>query len=332
MESPVILKPNWNLGDIYRQSWELTKTHKKLWILGLAVSVLVTTASSSNSSSRNNTQKNTSKPPTEASQSLKVFSQRFIGTVTPNLKDVPLATYPLIGLEFTALVAISIIISLTASAWSRAALMLGCSQALMTGETELISISKHARRQVKTVLRIDYLPWLKPLGILLIAALIGLIGALFKLPIILPLAMIVAVIIFIVRAFYIIVAQVWAYRFAVLNADTYPYAMELGAQTATGNVGKMLLLGLINALVSGLISLIIFLPFGSASAITVFMAINKPDTGSILSAAITVILSILVAKPLFGAKAAVMTVFSYFTWHLSFKALALQGATHETTA
>ena len=216
--------PSWDLGTIYKRALVLTKQNKKLWILGLTVSVLATAGSnSSNSGSSSGSRSSSSETTTsstasketsylsylpfikkmtqvEADTALNQFSYRFMNNVWLSFRTVPTLTYVATGIEIVTLAIFFVLLGIAASAWSRATLIYGCAQADATNLVSLAESGRIGRETIKTMIALDYLPWMKVLLFGLLASTLAIMAAVAKIMFLVPLIGFIYIIIAIIMA------------------------------------------------------------------------------------------------------------------------------------
>ena len=334
----------WDLGTIYKRAFTLTKQNKKLWILGLAVTVLVVSGStnSSNSSSSDDRDSSSSKTSTssttkeksylsylpfikqmtqaEVDTAFEQFGYRFMNNVGLSFRSVPVTMYILFGIEVVALAIFFGLVGIAASAWARATLIFGCASVDATNDVSLSESGRIGRDRTKAMIALDYLPWMKVLLLGLLAGVVIMVSAIFNIAIVVaPLVIFAYSIYALIMGIKIIIAQIWAYRFVVIARQSYLEAMLNGKRVAKGHIGSMLILGFLNSAIDIATSTILLLPFGGAVTIALIVAFAKPTPASIVTVIITLIISAIISSPLLTIKSAIFNAFTYLTWHLSFK-------------
>lgn len=320
----------WSISEFYEKAWTLTWNHKELWIIGLAFlafsgggsSNLNFNGSSDFSSDTDSSETNMESMLVSEEGEETEFEKRS-NQVVENVMDlgsqvvpqISPAVYALAGLEFFIAIFVSVILGIIISAWARAAIILGISEATKSERVNLTAVSHEVVPRIKSLIWISIIP----MFVLAVGFIVMTIGAFILMAIGNVLGFIALFAVVLLNVYLLIrttFAVIWAERFCVLEKlsgkDSFMKAWKLVPSTFS----KILRLGIANAVSIGLLNLLLLAPVlgvGFASIIPMVQSGEWHWTGFL-----PVIATYVVSAPIMTLCNAVLTVFKNGTWHYAF--------------
>lgn len=253
--------PDWTISQLYEKAWELVKKNRVLWVFGMAMAGLGFGSSSNfnfDSADLESIKKIFNAPGKEqgAEQVWGVASSNLSLLVSQIFSLIPPFFYIIFTLEIVILIIMWIVLSLISSAWTNASLISGI-QTAFDGQTPTIrDSSERAFPKIKPLIWLQIVPVLVFIIIsILVFGILGLGLALGPdfLKIIFGISLFITVILFVYAAIMLLLTQIWAPREVVLNQKSGRNALASGYKMAKKKRGAMLLLGLVNTILSGII-------------------------------------------------------------------------------
>jgi len=334
------MKPDWQFSRVISDGWKLTLSHKKLWLLGVALAVF---ASGSSCNSRNTFRQDKEEESGSQEQVLGAFENNSLwGSVLgenvelenetlkaenaqkgewEQIKDG--ATQDLLALGLLAAMLVGImmvswVLYTVAHAWFVGALIEGVAMADLKKEVYLEGASLLGWQKVKALLWVMYVPVLKVLSLMLVGVAVGVVVAIVGGANVLAIVILLLVVaIGVVKLILITFAQTWAYRFLIEKSKSNSEAFERGKAEIKGRIWKMWVLKLFHGVLWLLTSVILVLPL----FVVVVGAIWFSDDN--LSAWIGAgMVALLVLISLWPLANGILRVFEFATWHYAFKAIS----------
>jgi len=213
-------------------------------------------------------------------------------------------------------------IHLLASSWSRASLIHAINQADQSNRVSLKQSSLFGFKKFKTILAIDYLPWLPLLKFTIFAILISIIFAILGLAWLIMFPVIAFSVYLIIQYFKIVPAQLFAYRDSIIKDQPFEAAFTAGLSLSKGRLGIMIFTGFVNLIADFVSSLILLLVAGVASFAAIITAFTNPNPQTIAVAVITTLVSLIVAHPAILARTALLNTFKYIVWHFAYMTIS----------
>ncbi len=319
-------KPDWSIGELYKNAWEIVKNNKILWIFGMATAA----GGFSGNSSRSLDQKDFEGLQKIFNSTPKDSSSKVLGTATNSLTDtisllfsnIPTSYYIAIGIELIIFLIIALIISVVYKSWAQAALLEGIQSSINKNTLSIKELSEKAFGSVKSIILIQLVPLILLLLTSISLILIIIYGS-FNIPnsakssllLFVPIFLIV----FITAIIYINLTIIWAIRIAVIDKKPARAALNIGYKIAKKKFWASVLLGLVNVISEGIVYAIILLPsialvVGGIYGISknTYWSIGIITTGFILFMVFIFALSIL---------SGVITAFKTTVWSLAYNAI-----------
>lgn len=276
-------QPDWSISELYEKSWEIIKKNKVLWVFGMALAGAGSSFSSfSNSSSNFKDLINPSSSPLASPASNQIsqvlgaaasnpnlpdigqiililpwYLYLILGNMAPILASIPWYLYLILGLEILALVILGYTISIIYSVWSHASLIQGVQKALGSEKLTIADTSEKAFPAIKSLAFLSIVPSfvIVGVGIVMSAVFIFLLtlgGAVFK--IIAGLLLAVWVVFFLLALIMLSLTLIWSYREVILRQKPAMEAFKRGYYLAKKKLWSMLLLGLVNTILSAVVT------------------------------------------------------------------------------
>lgn len=331
-----------DLGSIYRKAYELTKKHKSLWVLGMAVAAFSGGSSinfsrsfsfdSKDSESLKKLLENGGEGVVKGAQSVR-DAESFKDFFIELLKSVPNSTWTFLALCLLAALTTATIVGIIIRNWSRGALIGGVKEATGKDTVSLYQASTYGKKSIKQLFLANLITSAIMLLPLVVGALsystLALIKGNFNIfeqaNSSIPTAIIVAfgIIFFLTTLISTItflalsISLIWAHRLIVIENMQALSALKLGTKLAKENLGNMLQLGLANCFVQsglGCMAFIVVLALGAGTA--GILSLNQ--TAGIVAGIIMgiIILPLILSSILIMG---IITVFKYTTWNLLFE-------------
>lgn len=257
--------PDWEIGKLYNQAWGIIKKYKVLWIFGLAtgagMSFNFNFPINFDFESIKDIQKNFQSFPSETAlnnltQILGASTSKPMELLSYLFSNVPFSFYIILGIEILAVIILFTMIGLIYSAWSQAALLEGIQTSLSNGIVSIRDSSKKAMSSIKPLIFLQILPLLIVIPAFLgifILAILSFVIPIIILKAILSIILLISIIVAIYYFIYLILSQVWAPRIVVIEKAHAKDALFRGYRIAKKKKWSMILLGLVNIILSGLI-------------------------------------------------------------------------------
>lgn len=263
-ELPPYTPPDWTISELYERSWVIIKKFKVLWVFGMAAAGFGSSFSFDRLSNFDSKRfqegmdkyfNTTPSPdtPNKISQVLGATSPDFYKNL---LSLIPTSFYVLLGLEVLLLVITGIVITLISNSWSTASLIQAIQTALKGEKPTIGDSSEKAFSSIKPLVWLFFTPSLifvlisiAVFGIL--AAGIALSGSIIKLVFILLL--IITVLFWIYAAIMLTLSQIWSSRKVVLDKAPAFQSLKDGFEISKNKFWPMMLLGLVNTIMSGIV-------------------------------------------------------------------------------
>lgn len=316
--------PDWEVGKLYRQAYEITKKHKILWLFGIVVgSGLGLNFSNSFGSDFKEFFKDDKKEAIingaavlgdSTSKAFEMFLQLF--------SAIPLWMYLVLGLEILFLIIYLIAFWLIYRAWAEASLLEGV-QTSINGQTPTISDnSEKAFRSIKSLIWLNVVPSLVFTllilivgGILISIIIVG--NTLVK--IIFGLLLIPAVLGIITGWIILTMIMLWASRLVVVDHHAAYEAFKKGYKIMKQKFIPTLLLGVFNTVLTWLLYGAVFTVMG-IFVLGGFLTINQNTVLSILffvTGGFLFFLFILLSSVLSG----IIATFKASVWSLAYNTI-----------
>lgn len=321
-------KPDWIIGDLYKNAWQIVKNNKILWLFGMALGAGSFSSNYSNSFNQKDLDsllRLFDKLPKESTEATKVLGSSTSGlseAISSLFSGIPPAYYVLLGFEVLVFIVVGIITSIIYSSWAHAALLEGIQLAISKGKLTIRDLSEKAFGSLKGVLYVSYVPYLL-LGLCIVAVLLLFAILAVALPesyknialVLLP----ILLILFFLIGFILTFVLIWAVRIVVIDKKPAKLALKMGYKIARKKFWASTLLGLVNSLAVGIVYLVLLLPMlglivGGALTITKNTYLG---TGIIVLGAILLMLFILVASILEG----IISAFKATVWSLAYNSI-----------
>lgn len=257
-------KKDWKISELYKQSWQIIKNNKVLWLFGMAAASLFSnynfrgSSTSNNSSSGpiNNLQSaytNLSKTysPSEIYQLTGASTNPFVLTLQQIAHAVPITTYILLAVGILLLVLMGAVLRIAYSSWATGALISGIQTALSNQKAVIAGSSTQALPKIKPLVWLKIVPNLAFglfSGLLLFLLFLGILskaataffGILFF----------IAVIAVIVGFSFLLFAQIWAQRRVIIDNKSGQEAIFSGIKIAKKKFWPMAGLTIVNGILS----------------------------------------------------------------------------------
>lgn len=322
-------KPDWVIGDLYRQAWEIIKKHKVLWIFGMAAGAGVSLNNFRSSFDNadfskffekfNGTEQTGSEINNVLGSSTSYLTQTFFHLFS----STPLSFYIILGIEFLFLIAIGIAINIIYSSWATGSLLAGIQTAIEGDKPTIKDSSEKAIRRIKPLIWLSIVPisilGLSTIGIfsILSLGLIFLEGSIKGLFIFL---LAIGGIIFIIAMFVLLLTQIWAQRQVIIDGKNGKDALFAGFQIVRKKFWAMLLLGIVNNV---LILIVIGIPIGIiiglfAGGLFTFKHFNTDYSSLVLILVpfvITIVILFVFLAPILGG---IINAFKATVWSLAY--------------
>lgn len=321
---------NWDISELYKKSWHIVKNNKVLWLFGIAVAGASTSNfSNSNFNSKDldslkNLFQNNSGTTTDAvTKTLGVATTNLDTTLSSLFFTVPIWLYVLLGLGILLLVLTAITLGIIYQAWVHGSLIGGVSQADSNQKPTISSCSKAAFPAIKGLIWVQLVP-----SILFFLTSIIIFGILILAIILFPsfskaipiLAMVVAVFAFFAGWLFLTLTQIWAGRTIVLDRKPASQAFSESFQVVKRKFWHMLGLGIVNTVLSILVTIITVIPIIMVVGLGVLGFILGSSNPSVIITLVSVgavfLLLFILASMILGG---ILNAFKSSTWTLAYK-------------
>ncbi len=325
-------KPDWAIGDLYRQAWKIIKTHKVLWLFGMAAGAGIGIDNIFNNSFSKGDFSNflekfnqDQKTPSEITQVLG-SSTSFISDILLRLfSATPFYFYIILAIEFLFLLAIAIIINLVYKAWVTGSLLSSIQTAIEENKPTIKDSS------AKAILHIKPLIWLSivPIVVITLAAAVPFLFISIGLTLaggiknIFIFLFFIAIIVFLLAVFVLSFTQIWAQRQVVLNNKGGKEALFTGLKMVKKKFWSMLLLVIVNNILTGIIvavpvGIIVGILFGSLFTSDYLGANAKTLVWIIVSLVMAITVLFVFFLPILGG---IINAFKAGVWSIAYNSI-----------
>lgn len=258
-------QPDWEIGKLYNLAWQIIKQHKVLWLFGMATAGLsFNFGANGGGGNIDSLQKifEKSPPPTEVgpeqiSQVLgAATSTSFVDTFGQLFSSIPTSFYFILALEFVILIVAGFVISLIGSAWANASLLNAIASALSGKNVTIRDSSEKAFPNIKSLIWLAIVPTLILMGLIFVAILLVVIAVAVDLG---PLRLLIGIVggltvgAVIYAAIFLSLASIWAPRIVVFEGKGGKESLLAGYKMSKKKFWQMVLLGLVNSILSGIV-------------------------------------------------------------------------------
>lgn len=259
---PDYTPPDWTIGDLYHQAWHILKHNKVLWVFGFAVATFaggININSFSNLSGFFDQDIKPSEIP-NIDSAPNVLGATTFDTVSIFLSIFSAETLPFVyalAIEIVLIAIISIVIGVIAGAWSNAALLNAIETATKGSKPTIREASESAFPKVKSFIWLAIVPglfWFTVFVIPFGLAGLGFVATSSALKIFFAVLAGIVFLASLYAIFYITLSTIWAQRIIVINQSRAKDALFAGYKIARKKKWSMLLLGLVNMTLSGILT------------------------------------------------------------------------------
>jgi hypothetical protein len=255
--------PDWEIGTLYSQAWNIVKKNKILWILGIAAGGGVSFNSFSNINS--STIQNLFNKP--GNENLQQKTSQVLGAATSSpfnesikaiFSHIPFSIYLTLSLELLILVLIGLVITVIYSAWIHGLLIASTDQAAAGEKVDLGQASHKVIPRIPSIVWLQIIPGLVFFVSIVVVSLVLIFLFASKILVLQIIAGILTVIAIGALIFWGIMlnfSQIWAIRQAVLEGKYGKAALFSGFRVAKKKFWSMALLGFVNNILVGFASL-----------------------------------------------------------------------------
>lgn len=328
--SPINPGPDWNIEELYRKAWEIVKKNKILWVFAAAVGsgMSFNNNINYNGGELENFRKFFENKPTPGSDEFAVLgaaTNSFSDMLTHLFSSVPPWFYIALALEIIFLILAGIIISSVYQAWAQGSLLENIQVCINGGKADIREASQKAFGYLKPLIFLQIVPGL----ILMLTFILSFIIAVILLIIIINGALKIVfgllILILILAAFIAFLmfnlTLIWAQRLVITEKQSGINALKKGYKIARKKFWASLLLGTVNSILSGIITLIpIFviavIGIGGVFAAWKIEIIRIP----LVAAGIFVFIALIILLTLL---ASILTAFKAAVWSLAY--MNIQG-------
>lgn len=308
---------DWRLRDLYKNSWQLVKKHKVLWLFGIAVGA---SSYSSNSStdqkdieSLRNLFQNTEKSAQDLSMVLGDSTNTFQEMVTSLFAGIPGYFFFFAIIEALFILFFALAVSIIYQSWAEGGLIAGIQSAVANGKVSIRESSEKAIPSIKAITLVRYVPNL------IFAAAIVLAFLLFGLTLGGPFGsiLIFLIVVLFVLAFVLLsFSQIWAVRKIVLEHLGAKQSLSEGYSITKHKFWAMLKVAIVNWLVSvGMIAVLV-IPTAATLGGGMLLIQDNPSAGiSLMSFGLFLGVILLI---FYGIVQGVVTAFTNTVWSLAY--------------
>lgn len=326
---PSNVKPDWEIGTLYKKSWEFIKKNKVSWIFGSLVAG-ATSSFSGGSHARLNSKdlkdfqdifNNFSSPKAQSFNTvLGNTTSSFSETLGHIFSQIPIFFYVALGIEVIALILVGIVISLVLKAWAEASLLQTIELSIDKKEVSITNASHLAFKSIKSLLWL----YIVPSGILFVSAgivFLILVLLIVKGPIFLRIVsigiMVISILIVLLLSLFLSYARVWAVRKVVIDKKQAKEALFGGLKIAKKKFWAMSLLGFVNGLAA---FFVIGIPIGILAALLLGGVFSYNSNAPLaISLIVTGAISILLFLCIMPLLTGVITAFKAAVWSFAYK-------------
>ena len=322
-------KPDWVIGDLYRQAWEIIKKHKVLWVFvmaagsGMSLNSFINSFDASDISKFLEKLNGTQQTGSEITRVLGTSTSYITETISYFFSATPISFYIILAIEFLFLICVGVAINIVYTAWATGSLLSGIQTAIAGDKPTIKDSSAKAIRRIKPLIWLAIVPLVVLATLAIIAAsllffadmliannLYGFVIFLF-----IPL-----VIVFILALFILSLTLIWAQRQVVVDNKGGKEALFAGFKMIKKKFWAMLLLGIVNNI---LILLVVGIPIGIIAGILIgglftvgYLGANtKTLVWIIASFAILIVILFAFVAPILGG---IINAFKATVWSLAY--------------
>jgi hypothetical protein len=322
-------KADWQIGDLYRQAWQIVKTHKILWIFGMVAAATSGGFRGNFSNFGNLNKQSTATSHTTPSVPAMADSFHAIGQAVMQLfSHVPVWIYGLLIIEFIVTIIFGFVILYIYQQWALGSLLAGVQLAIEKKPVSIEESSTVALHRLPTLLWLGFVPGVCliivffVLGIPLIA---GLILGNAAIKIITGILLTLVILAWITIIIGLSLSMIWALRRAIDEPMSGMAALKAGFHMAKKKFWSMLLLGMVNGIAVGFVIVIpiIILVVIGVIGFVIFIA-NNAAGPILLMLAVPLFLVFMVGFPVLLG---IATAFKTTVWSLAY--MTMKG--HKTS-
>ncbi len=311
---------DWSIESLYRQAWEIVKTYKVLWLLGIAAGA----GSGLNLRSLSNFD---SEIFSRFFQSSQKGNDSVLGDSTSILLEnlsylfsaVPSWVFVLLIVEAVIFTLAGFALAIIFQNWSEAALLQGIQAAIHKQAVSIRTTSEKALSNIIPLIKVTFLPYLVLGATILVVFPLLFIGLSSgsSLQGVFGLLMGIWLLVFIIAFLLLALTLIWATRAVVINRQSPMEALKHGYMLAKIHFWRMLGLGIVNSLAS---IVVIAIPIAVIAGIfaAAFLTIHSEQlfamklviTGGILIFAFIILLQLL---------GGIITAFKATVWSLAYQ-------------
>ncbi|MBI2028113.1 MAG: hypothetical protein HYT07_00755 [Candidatus Levybacteria bacterium] len=254
--------PDWEIGKLYNQAWNIIKKYKVLWIFGLAsgasLSFNFNLPFNFNSDKIKDVKENFQSFPGEIAsggltQVLGASDSQVLELLSNLFSSVPFYFYIILAIEIITVFILAIIIGIISKAWSTGLLLEGVQTSILNGIPNIRDSSEKAFSHTKS------LAWLQTVPPLVLAVGFLTISIIIFITIIIPTTIVkillglLSIITFgvvLYGSIYYLLSEIWASRIVVLEKKSGKESLFRGYKIARKKTWAMILLGLVNIILS----------------------------------------------------------------------------------
>lgn len=266
-------KSDWTIDELYRKAWQIVKNNKLLWVFAAAAGaggLSFNNGFNFGSKDFTDLQKlfNTPPPPSsnEISRVLGTASNAAVASTSTAselfstiFSAIPVWYYVVLITELLFLILAGIIISLIYQNWATGALLENVQNCINGGKANIREASEKAFAYIKPLLLLSLVPgFLLSIGagLVLILLIIGIAVAGTTLKIIFGILLFIAIITSALAFLMLSMSMIWAQRQIVLEKMNWRTALSSGFYISKKKFWATALLGLVNFVLSGIVTII----------------------------------------------------------------------------
>ena len=262
-------KPDWEIGNLYKRSFDIVKNFKVLWLFGATIAGAVSFSGFDSASRLSNL---SSSKNSKYDSGYKFFQDLFnspstnktLGDATSYFSEllkylfsqIPTWVYLILGFEIFALVIIGIILSLVSNSWAIGSLLSGIELAEDNKTVSIEEASKPTFKTIKPLMWLTFVPSFVLNITFIVLTLITIAGISLgqgPLKIVSVLLLIVFSIAYSILSAFLGLSKIWGEREIVLSNKSGKKALFDGYKIVKKKFWAMILLGLVNTVFSFLI-------------------------------------------------------------------------------
>lgn len=326
--------PDWTIEGLYRQAFKIVKTHKVLWIFGMAIASAAWNfnlrSSELDPEAISNIEQLWHKSTNDGSSSVLGSGTAVMWeSISYLFSSIPLWFYLLLVIELLIAAVLSLVIGVIYQNWAIGALLVGIQHAIHKQSVSIRESSEKAFDTIKPLIQVTVIP-----GLLLFFTFVSvlfLVGVGFAasgsfLRIVFGILLGISVLAFLIAWVLLVFSFVFAVREIVVSKKPWKAALRRGYFLARKKFWAMLLLGFVNNL---LVGLIVALPIGLIFGVFVggFITYSVyPEIGIGLFVIGGMLLTLFIlACVIFGG---IINAFKASVWSLAYQAIHKKYDTH----